>query len=112
MKILKWLLFNSLLSLFMYLGYYKGIEGAQNAALFLAWLTILLSTFLLSSHVRNSAKGERPCPAAVNVVLDLGFALAFAWYDAPITGAFLVVQLILVESFWLEVQKNRGKCNG
>lgn len=98
MKLIKWFTINGMFAGLIYAGYVMGIEGAENVALFFAWVNIIFSFFLLHDEVIKKIKEKgRTVPAWLNATYNIAIATTFTWFGAWITGAFWIVRLLLLD---------------
>jgi len=106
-KTIRYILLNGVFLAFFYFGFVEYVEGARNAAFFMAWISIVLSLFCLSKKFTESLKeGERPVPGWVRMSFELAVSVAFAWYGAWVTASFYFLHALLIEAAWLQAEKS------
>lgn len=77
-KKIKYLLINSIFVACIYYGYVEHIEGAERVALFIAWLSIVVSFFALSDTFVETLRKNKPSfPKLVDRTFDLCVCAAF-----------------------------------
>ncbi len=96
-RLLTYCLFHGVFIACLYYGHFKGIEGAENVALFIAWFTIIVSWFTLSEDGIDAVRKNPPImPSAIDVPLDIMVVGVFIWAGALITGAFYTLHIFIV----------------
>jgi len=81
----------------LYYGSFKGVEGAENVALFIAWFTIITSWFLLTEDGIDVVRKNPPIiPAAIDVPLDIIVVGVLVWAGALITGIFFALHIFIL----------------
>ena len=101
MKVLKWVLLNGLFGVAVYFGFIEGHEGAYNAAMFVAWVSIVCSFLLLADPVIEKMKETgRTMPAWINISFDAVITITFVWFGAWVTGGFYLLHIALTEAAW------------
>lgn len=96
MHYLRWLLANGVFSACIYFGFIEGVDGAKNIALFLAWMTSIVSLFFYSDAVMKEIFKKQG--ALVNRTLDVIFDCCvlsvFLWYGYIVLSIFYFIQII------------------
>jgi len=106
MKKLIWFGVHGLFAAGMYFGLFRGVEGAENVVLFFAWLSIVMSLFVLSDSVIESrVKEKRSMPTPVNVAYNIAVAIAFAWVGFWVVASFWILHIILNEASWMKAKE-------
>ena len=101
MKFLRWFVINGLFAGFIYMGFVEKHEGAYNAAMFMAWITIVCSFFISTDHMVEMLKETgRSAPPWVDWIFDIGVTLTFVWFGAWVTGVFYLFHILLCENAW------------
>jgi len=96
-KLLKYCLFQGVFIACLYYGYFKGIEGAENVALFLAWFLNVISWFMLSEDGIEIVRKNPPLiPKTIDVPLDMAIVGVFVWSGALITGVFYALHILII----------------
>ena len=102
-RVAYWLIINGAFAGLLYAGFILGSEGAENVALFFAWLNIILSFFMLSDDVAAAAiKRGRTVHKWVDVTCDTGFLIVLIWFGAWATGIFWALGLYIREMAYQE----------
>lgn len=80
-KALLWWFVNAGLAVMLYVGYFRGIEGAQNVVLFVVWLNFALCLALVpAKEVQQSIREKgRTVPAWVSVPYDVVMVAGMVW---------------------------------
>jgi len=108
MKLLRWILMNATFAILIYFGFFGEIEGAYNTALFIAWVIIIMSFFLLSDDAIKRLKEneiKRSVPNWVDITFDITVSLVFAWFGAWLTAAFYFVHMLIQQDAWDKIEK-------
>jgi len=88
---------NSVFVAALYFGIYKGIDGAENIALFMAWFAIVISFFTFHDDLAKSMQEKGPSvPRYVDIGFDIIVASYLLWFDYTLTGSLYVVHTILI----------------
>lgn len=102
---MRWIVVNSLFLVAIYVGYFEGVVGAKNLALFFAWVTIVFSFFMLSdASVDVMKKKGRSVPARISVSFELLVTCLFVWFGAWITAPFYLLHIFLTEEAWRKAE--------
>ena len=106
MRALKWFVINGPFAVCIYLGFYEQHQGAYNLAMFFAWFSIVTCLFLNTGEAQKtmSQKG-RHVPAPISLAFSIGAVLAFVWFGAIWTGAFLAISVTITEAAWSSAMK-------
>ena len=104
----KYLLINGGLVVSLYFGMVSGITGAMNVGLFILWVTIIISGFLLIEDVRKeenvvTALQNLPVPRSIDRIFDIGIVLSLVWYGWIITGIGYFIHMIIIHYVFEEV---------
>ena len=100
-KKLIWISVNGLFLASLYLGFVVGVDGFYRTSMFVAWVTILLSPFILHDDVVSKMRERgRPMPNAINIAFDLIVVGIFVWFGAVVTGSFYLVHMFIQEAAW------------
>lgn len=84
----RYFIINAVFVAALYYGYVEGVDGAENLALFMGWITAILGIFVLLSAAADRKKFAEivyknnylpPVPLWFDVIFDLGVAAVFAW---------------------------------
>ena len=82
----------------LYFGIYKGVDGAMNIALAVAWLHILTGVLSFSEPVREVLrKTKRSFPLWLDASFDFLVFLVFVWFAYPITAVLYIMASIMIE---------------
>jgi len=107
MKKLKWILVNGLFLVLFYFGYFEEIAGAKRLALFMAWISIFASFFMLTDPVIKKMKETgRSVPAKVSVGYDLLVTGLLVWYGAWITAPFYFLHMLIEQAAWSKAEED------
>lgn len=91
----RYIVINAIFATAIYFGLFLGITGAENLALFMAWITGILGTLLLiglaldkDGAMEESLSRSEPSPVPFwfDFIFDIGVSLAFIW-----TGHYMLV---------------------
>ena len=105
MSKLKWTIVNGLFLLVFYFGYFEEVDGAKRLALFMAWVSILLSFFMCADPVVEKMKEKgRRVPEKLSVSYDLLVTCLFVWFGAWITACFYLLHIFLQEAAWAKAK--------
>ena len=105
---LRYLFINSLFAGCMYLGFYKEINGFENAALVVGWITTLLGLIVyfafsvneremneqISEAIRKGTKNMKfGMPHWFDILFDVLVGLTFIWYDHQVLGVLYLCHI-------------------
>lgn len=110
MKTIKYILVNSAFAACLYFGLYENVEGAENVAVFYAWLMFFCSTMMVTdvgkkSIKDNLSKNGLSVPRALDAIFGIAATCAFVWYGFVWTGLFYLIHAILTHSVLSEILK-------
>lgn len=110
MRHLKWAITNGIFAGSLFLWFYRGIEGFQNVAMFMAWFAIVGSWAALiamskkdpkmKESVKNSSAGR-----AYGLIFDAIVTLTLAYYGATVTAVFYLLHMLIGIGLREEVEK-------
>lgn len=104
-KISKHILINAGFLLVLYFGIYKGVDGAMNVALAIAWMHIFTGAVCFSVPVREVLRSnKRSFPLWLDASFDFLVFLVFVWFAYPITAVLYIMASIMIE----ESRKNKA----
>lgn len=112
MKIFRYIAFNTFFAVILYFGFFQGIEGAKNVALFFIWFIIIVSVILLASSKEDKLKAGhkgRSVPVAVDMCFDIAIVSVLIWFDYWITGSLFFISAMLMTAYWEECHKLVGE---
>jgi len=108
MKIIKYAVINILFALCLYYGFFKGVNGAQNVALFLAWLHVIIGAFSITDALAEVLrKTDRTVPYGFDVTLDLAISSVFFWHDRWVIGSLYLLSSMMIEGARNSTPKNK-----
>jgi hypothetical protein len=104
-----WLLFNGAFAACIYLGYWREINGAQNIAMFMAWVAIVTGWFLLSDKVLRELLAKRgpSVPRWLSHSFDVAVCGAFVWLGFWVTAAFYLFHISCMERYYQKADEAR-----
>lgn len=103
---MRWILINGGFLLAMYFGLFEGIEVATNVVLLIAWVTIIVSPFMLTDSFLAQSQGrKRSVPGLLDGLFDSLVVLLFAWFGYLATAVFYVLHPIVVARFWKRLEQ-------
>jgi len=106
MKAIRWVLFNGGFSASIYFGAYLEHDGASNVAMFIAWVTIVMSLLLLSDTFIEKIKEKALKPSVprwVDVFFDTAVIFSLIYIGWIITGVFYFIHLILAQGSYEKI---------
>jgi predicted membrane protein len=105
MKLFHWIAFNAFILACMYYGFYAGIDGAKNLAMFIAWLCIVTSfAAYLDGFIESIRDKTRAVPEWVNWSFDIPVTFAFVWFGATTTGIFYFIHIVNQQHAWNKIE--------
>ena len=111
-RTVKWYLINGTFAAGLYFGLIEGIEGATNATLVVAWVSIVLSFLCVSDAVVEKLKEEgttRAVSRSVRVWFDICVFLTFAWFGYFVTAAFYIIHTLCIEVMYEKLEAETPK---
>jgi len=110
MRLFKYLTINCVFSALLYFGYIEEIEGAENVALFIAWVASIATLFSGDSTAADIKSGKLPLvPRQVAVLFDFGVVCVFVWFEAWWTGAMWLMHIVVLEGYYSAAAEKLGK---
>jgi hypothetical protein len=111
MGIFKWIVFNGVFLTLIWFGFFEGVEGAKNIALFMVWLTIAItSAALLNDDILKGAASKRTVPIPLSCATYAIATSILVWHGYIITGVIYFISTILFAGTLMKV-KNAGDCH-
>lgn len=100
MNSIKSLAINCLIIALLWIGLVEGVDGARNLGLFVVWVSIVLSFFVLVfDDVRNElVKKGASVPRSISVPTDFFIIGILAWTGYAVTAAFFFFAWAIVYS--------------
>lgn len=93
-----WLIINGFFATSMYFGFFQEVEAAESLAVFIAWLSIIVSLFLQGEAVQEELKKKgRSVPKEFNILFDIGATAALVYGGWWITAFLYVIHSFLQE---------------
>ncbi len=97
-KLSKHILINAGFLVVLYFGIYKGVDGAMNIALAIAWIHIVTGCFSFAEPVREVLRNnKRSFPLWLDASFDFLVFLVFVWFAYPITAVLYIMASIAIE---------------
>jgi hypothetical protein len=108
MKLIKFLLLNSVLWASIYYGFFLNTQGAKNIVYFINALTLITGLGCLSESVRKSAKSEKDCVAnkPIRTLLTSLEVLAYLWFSNFWLAGIASFGFLMIEHAREENDKN------
>lgn len=98
-KQFNWLFFNGLFLAAIYYGLFEGINGAKNIAIFVAWLTFIISLSMLHDDVvKIIKKNGKYMPQWVDAIFDICVICSFLWFGYFITAIAYLISVLITHS--------------
>lgn len=101
---IRWLVFNGLFALMLWLWLARGVEGAHHVAVFYVWFVFIVSLGTLSKKTREAlrSKGKPPVPVWLDLIFDAAMASIMVWCGWTLLGAIYLFHGLLMGSAWSE----------
>jgi len=97
MKLLRYVLVNGLFASCLYFGAYKGVSGAANIAMFIVWLSFVVSMFAPVKEVAVEISNEtRPVPVCVDVGFDIAMTISMLWCGWVVSAIVYFIHMFLL----------------
>jgi hypothetical protein len=105
MRFARYCLFNGVFAASIWFGLFKGVDGAQNIVLFMAWFGFCVSWVSLSDEVTKSlAERLPPVPIWFDALFDFATVAALVWF-----GWFWTAMACALTALVIQSGRNRGK---
>lgn len=103
MRLFKYIVINLIFVVSIYYGAVEGVAGAENLALFITWIMIIISPLFLVDEVIESKEIreilQNPIvPRWFDVALDLSILGAFIYYGWIITGVGYLLHILIINN--------------
>lgn len=96
MKLLRWLIINTAFVALGYYGFIHNYDWARRGFLFMFWISVGMSTFMLNDKIRNSAAQDRPSiPYQLDALYDFSCCIALAALGHWILAAAWFWQMLM-----------------
>lgn len=99
-KLLRYALFNVFFVTCIYLGFFKGVDGAKTTAEIIAWSIFLLSVmivlFINDKIVESVAKEPSTINRNLDLILDIAIVVAFAYGNAWATAGVYFAHVLMM----------------
>lgn len=117
-KIARYFIFNAAFVGLLYYGFFKGVEGALNVALTLAWITAILGVIVLLGFMGNQEKMDAEIsktmakdnhwmsPAWLDIPFDCAITLLFVWQGYIVLGIFYALHIVGVQYIRMAKQRH------
>ena len=107
MKQFKYFIINGIFAACIYFGLFENIEGAKNLTLFIAWLSIIMSMFMLTDAAQEALvkQGGPSVPRWFDITLDIAVIGIFVWLNWTWTAAGYTLHMFMLIAAWQEVEK-------
>lgn len=106
---LSYILCNGIFASMLYLGLIEGMTGAANAALFIAWWTIVMAILMTAiakeKVIAHWREKPSPVPMWVDWTFDMAVCLLMAWHGWWVTVAFYAIHTLLLAGLKADASK-------
>jgi len=110
LKVILWVMTNLILLVFLYFGYFCGVEQAKNVFLFFAWFMIISTVLSTGESIKKEmAKIGRSVPVWVSVPVDFIVVISLAWNGSFVMATFWLLATLVAEGVWMDIDS--GKYN-
>ena len=89
---------NGFFAVAMYFGFFQEVEAAENLAIWIAWLTIVLTLFLTNDGVIEEIKKKgRSAPKWANISFDICATATLMYGGWWVTAFFYMIHTVIQE---------------
>lgn len=102
-KLARWFLFNGLFAALLVAGFVYGIEGAENVALFIVWVTSIISLFFPTEKVVEVLREKKhmpPIKRSIDGAFDVVVICFLVWHGAVASGIAYFVHFVMLQLTW------------
>ena len=99
-KIFRYVFINSIFAVCIYYGFFEGVDGARNVAVFMGWITATLAVLILlatavdeNKMLEAMARHDTPIPWLVDLAFDLCVLTTFVWYGHYMLALFYATSI-------------------